>query len=143
MGMQRGRRADTQSRWSPSWRGRWASYAAPAVAEEPTVTVTPSVVSDGQQVTMTTAGFPSGLHAFLQCPASFANIGDTYILDKSALLSGIYDRVPDATFEAPVSSTFSVADQSHTVDCNVEPGGCIVGVKVLLTRVARWRGGHR
>ncbi len=49
------------------------------------------------------------------------------------MLSGIYDRVPDATFEAPVSTSFSVADQSHTVDCDVEPGGCIVGVKVLLS----------
>lgn len=108
--------------------------AAPSqvAGSTPTVTVTPTPVADGGTVTITTDGFPAGLHAFVQCPASYAGKPDTYVLDSCALLSDIADTVPAASHQAVVTKLFTTADGSNTVDCELEPGGCIVGVKVLL-----------
>lgn len=116
---------------SLAW-GTVMAGAAPVAAETPTVTVTPTTAVDGGQVTITTSGLPSGIHAFLQCPASYAGSPDTFVLDSCALLSDVMFEEPLPTFEATVHAVFTTGDGSGTVDCNAEPGGCIVGVKVLL-----------
>ena len=86
-----------------------AEGTGPAHAQPgPTVTVTPSSVRDGQTVTITAAGFTSGLHAFLQCPASYAGTGDSYVLDTCRLLSTITDSVPAASVDALVDGLHRV-----------------------------------
>jgi hypothetical protein len=47
-----------------------AGAGAQPQPDEPAVTVTPDHTTDGGTVTVTTSGFPAGLHAFLQCPSS-------------------------------------------------------------------------
>lgn len=47
--------------------------ATPASADTPSVTIPPDDVSDADVVTLTTSGFASGVHGFVQCPT--ASIG--------------------------------------------------------------------
>jgi len=49
------------------------SAPQPASADTPTVSIPPDEVTDGVPVTLTTSGFPTGVHGFVECPT--ANIG--------------------------------------------------------------------
>jgi hypothetical protein len=105
--------------------------ASPAAADTPTVTVSPAAVADGQTVAVTAAGFPAGLHAFVQCPGSYAGSPDTFVLGTCRLLSDLSSGVPAPSIEATALSVFTTADGSRTVDCAVEAGGCIMGIKLF------------
>ncbi|HEX5946583.1 MAG TPA: neocarzinostatin apoprotein domain-containing protein [Acidimicrobiales bacterium] len=107
--------------------------AAPASAQTPpTVTVTPDQVVDGQTVTITTSGFGSGLHAFVECPASFADeTTNTTIVDRCALLSSITDGPVPTSIDVTVREVFTPAFGGNAVHCESELGGCIVGTAVL------------
>ena len=102
--------------------------------DTPAVTVTPDHTTDGGTVTVTTSGFPAGLHAFLQCRSSYADIylGEVvwaHCRLMSELMSG---GVPAASFIGTVEREFTVSwtGPPEIIDCDTEPGGCIVGVLV-------------
>jgi hypothetical protein len=102
--------------------------ASPAAAE-PMVTVTPSTVVDGQEVTITATGFPDGTYAIVQCSASLVIGQPTDALRFCrwvvALTSG---PVPETSL-GTVEVSFLTIDGSRTINCLLE--GCLIGVGVL------------
>jgi len=113
--------------------GLVGATAAPATAQTPpTVTVTPDQVIDGQTVTITTSGFGSGLYAFVECPAAFADeTSNTTILNRCALLAGLEEGPVPPSIDVTVTEVFTPPFGGPTVYCKVEPGGCIVGTAVF------------
>jgi hypothetical protein len=109
----------------------------PAAADVPTVTVTPSQVTDGATVTVTTSGFGSGIHAFLECRSSYpVDHASDVVFDHCRLMSDLSSGIPLPTFEGRVDRAFTVGgppwgSNPSVVDCATEPGGCIVGVLVV------------
>lgn len=107
------------------------SAPQPASADTPTVSIPPDEVTDGVPVTLTTSGFPTGVHGFVECPT--ANIGAALPGDLPqgcALLHIGFEPVPPS-FAVPVARelTWVGADfLPRVVDCAVAPGECSLGV---------------
>jgi hypothetical protein len=114
--------------------------AAPADADAPVATVTPSRVTSGQTVTVTASGFPSGDYAFIQCSALYVD-SDLDAPEFCRLMGGdLYNGVP-GSIDDTVLQTFETLSLPREVDCMTEPGGCVVGVQVTTStgdRVEAW-----
>ena len=101
----------------------------PAAADTPTVAVTPDRVADGGTVTITTSGFPSGLYAALQCPANAVERVNEVEWARCRWLIYPTQGTPPPTAQATVERTFTSG--TTTIDCDTEPGGCVVGILVV------------
>jgi hypothetical protein len=106
--------------------------AQPASAD-PSVTVSPTRVVDGQTVTITTSDFPSGLWAALECPADLSpNAAVATAFANCRWVFGPSSGTPLPSFDGVVRASFPTIDGSRTVDCRFETAGCAVFVGVLV-----------
>jgi hypothetical protein len=105
--------------------------AAPAVAEEPTVVVTPDEVYDGQLVGMDISGFPYGWSGVVQCAGSILEPGTpaTSVCTIRQVIASA--GLPPDHVDWTVVSSFTTYDGSRVVDCRTEPTGCVAGVATI------------
>ena len=102
-----------------------------ASADTPAVSIPPDEVTDGVPVTLTTSGFPTGVHGIVECPtANIAAATPGNLPQGCAILHIGFEPVPPS-IAAPVARelTWVGADfLPRVVDCAAAPGECSLGV---------------
>ena len=104
---------------------------APVAADPPAVTIPPRAVSDGDVVTLTTSGFSSGVHGFVQCPTASIAAAAPGNLPEGCEIRHIGFGDVAASFDMLVNRelVFTTAAGRHeVVDCGEADGTCSVGV---------------